>query len=67
MLATHAPQLQNLPTTNGVFAQGEGVRMCEEVGAMPCAMSEVQVHPTGMHPTHEIMHINYKLHACRFH
>lgn len=36
-----------LPTTNGPFATGDGVRMGRAIGAHLLGMEWVQVHPTG--------------------
>lgn len=47
LLAEFAPQLACLPTTNGVFAQGDGVKIAREAGAHLRGMAAVQVHPTG--------------------
>ena len=46
MLATYAPSLTKLPTTNGDFATGDGVRLGMAVGAATRDMQYVQVHPT---------------------
>jgi len=45
-LRQHAPHLENVPTTNGPFATGDGVRMGAAVGAHLLHMDKVQVHPT---------------------
>lgn len=47
LLAQYAPHLARLPTTNGAFAQGDGVKMAREAGAHLHGMEQVQVHPTG--------------------
>ncbi|EFC36055.1 fumarate reductase [Naegleria gruberi] len=47
-LKEYAPQLSKLPTTNGKFANGEGIRMAvKELGASLIHMESIQVHPTG--------------------
>jgi len=46
LLAKYAPNLKLLPTTNGAFATGDGVRMAAEAGAALIHMDQVQVHPT---------------------
>ncbi len=46
--ASAAPGVADLPTTNGPWALGEGVRMAEKVGAAITDLSAVQVHPTGL-------------------
>ena len=51
LLARHAPALASLPTTNGPWAAGEGVRMGEEAGAAAVDMGLVQVHPTAFLPS----------------
>lgn len=40
-------QLIGTPTTNGSFAQGDGVVLGEELGAELVDMDKVQLHPTG--------------------
>lgn len=47
LLAQFAPQLACLPTTNGGFAQGDGVKIARAAGAYLKHMDMVQVHPTG--------------------
>jgi flavocytochrome c len=47
LLRKHAPHLINLATTNGDFAQGEGLVLASEVGAALRDLDQVQVHPTG--------------------
>jgi succinate dehydrogenase/fumarate reductase flavoprotein subunit len=47
LMARFRPDLIGTPTTNGAFAQGEGVSMGEEVGADLIDMDKVQLHPTG--------------------
>jgi len=46
LLAEFAPQLAGLPTTNGAFARGDGVKMARAAGAYLEGMEHVQVHPT---------------------
>ncbi|ETO25385.1 NADH-dependent fumarate reductase [Reticulomyxa filosa] len=36
-----------LPTTNGPFATGDGVKMASKIGANLIDMSAIQIHPTG--------------------
>eukprot|EP01135_Chromosphaera_perkinsii_P007960 Nk52_evm32s1073 gene=Nk52_evmTU32s1073 len=48
LLAEFAPGKADLPTTNGPFAMGEGVKMGREIGANLIHMDKVQVHPTGL-------------------
>ncbi|KAJ2083429.1 hypothetical protein H4R24_000808 [Coemansia sp. RSA 988] len=47
MLGTYAPDVAGLPTTNGPFAAGDGVRLGTALGAELVDMDQVQVHPTG--------------------
>lgn len=39
--------LRGLPTTNGAWATGDGIRLAEGVGAKLTLMDQVQIHPTG--------------------
>lgn len=39
-------QILNLPTTNGAFATGDGVKMARAMGAAIVGMNRIQVHPT---------------------
>lgn len=41
-----APRYQKLPTTNGTFAVGDGIRLALQAGADLVDMDKVQVHPT---------------------
>lgn len=47
MLKEYAPELINLPTTNGQQATGDGQKILQNLGAELIDMSQVQVHPTG--------------------
>ncbi|KAF1775721.1 Succinate dehydrogenase/fumarate reductase flavoprotein, catalytic domain [Phytophthora cactorum] len=47
MLKRFSPGMETYPTTNGVWAQGEGVLMSEAVGVDLTLMDKVQLHPTG--------------------
>ena len=47
LLGNHTPHLQDLPTTNGPWAQGEGIALGQQVEATPEHLEYVQVHPTG--------------------
>lgn len=47
LMARFRPDLLGTPTTNGSFAQGDGVVLGEEVGAELVDMDQVQLHPTG--------------------
>ncbi|CCW71935.1 unnamed protein product [Phytomonas sp. Hart1] len=48
LLHEYAPNLLNFPTTNGVWATGDGVKAARELGAELVDMDKVQLHPTGM-------------------
>jgi glycine/D-amino acid oxidase-like deaminating enzyme len=50
LLARFAPQLAALPTTNGAWTTGDGIRLAAEAGASLRHMNFVQVHPTGLLP-----------------
>lgn len=41
-----SPQILNLPTTNGAFATGDGVKMARAMGAALVGMKNIQIHPT---------------------
>eukprot|EP00049_Salpingoeca_infusionum_P018942 m.359436 g.359436 ORF g.359436 m.359436 type:complete len:550 (+) comp18565_c0_seq1:294-1943(+) len=47
LLKQYAPQLGGLPTTNGAWAQGDGVKAATQIGAKTTLLEKVQVHPTG--------------------
>jgi succinate dehydrogenase/fumarate reductase flavoprotein subunit len=47
LLAKHRPDLLGLPTTNGAWTTGDGLKMANAVGARLVDMRNVQVHPTG--------------------
>jgi flavocytochrome c len=47
LMARFRPELLGVPTTNGTFAQGDGVLLGETVGAELIDMDKVQLHPTG--------------------
>jgi flavocytochrome c len=48
LLQQYAPQLSSFPTTNGVWATGDGVKMARELGVALVDMDKVQLHPTGL-------------------
>lgn len=48
MLKKYAPELINLPTTNGAQTTGDGQRILEKLGADMIDMDQIQVHPTGL-------------------
>jgi hypothetical protein len=43
----YSPAVAELPTTNGDWAQGEGIQLGAALGAALLHMDQVQVHPTG--------------------
>jgi len=48
LLQKHRPDLVHLPTTNGDWSTGDGLKLSEAVGANLIDMKWVQVHPTGL-------------------
>jgi succinate dehydrogenase/fumarate reductase flavoprotein subunit len=42
------PEYRSLGTTNGRFAQGDGLKLATSLGAATVGMSHVQLHPTGL-------------------
>ncbi|KAI1730621.1 FAD binding domain-containing protein [Ditylenchus destructor] len=46
LLREYASGIMDLPTTNGPFATGDGVKMARGMGAAVVGMEHVQVHPT---------------------
>ncbi|CAJ1036080.1 FAD binding domain/Oxidoreductase FAD-binding domain, partial [Leishmania utingensis] len=48
LLQQYAPQLSSFPTTNGVWATGDGVKAARELGVELVDMDKVQLHPTGL-------------------
>uniref|UniRef100_A0AC34F029 FAD-dependent oxidoreductase 2 FAD binding domain-containing protein n=1 Tax=Panagrolaimus sp. ES5 TaxID=591445 RepID=A0AC34F029_9BILA len=46
LLKEYASDKLKLPTTNGAFATGDGVKMARAMGAGVIGMKDVQVHPT---------------------
>lgn len=46
MLEQLRPDLVDIPTTNGHFAQGDGIKLAESAGASTLDMDKIQVHPT---------------------
>ena len=47
LLMEFAPGIATLPTTNGSFTTGDGVKLCRLAGAHLRGMEFVQLHPTG--------------------
>lgn len=52
MLARYAPAVAHLSTTNGAFANGDGIAFGQAVGAQVVDMDQVQIHPTGFVDPH---------------
>jgi flavocytochrome c len=48
LLKEYAPQLSSFPTTNGVWATGDGVKAARELHVKLIDMDKVQLHPTGL-------------------
>lgn len=46
LMAEHRPDLVGVPTTNGAFTTGDGIRCGEDIGANLIDMDKVQLHPT---------------------
>jgi len=52
LLAEYRPDLIDIPTTNGPWATGDGVKLGRAIGAKTVDMEAVQIHPSGfMDPT----------------
>ncbi|CAL9732635.1 fumarate reductase 1 [Monosporozyma unispora] len=47
MLAKYAPEIVDLPTTNGAQTTGDGQKILDKLGAEMIDMDQIQVHPTG--------------------
>lgn len=47
LIKEFVPHLLNYPTTNGDFAQGQGVKLARKIGADIIGMDRIQIHPTG--------------------
>ena len=47
LLVKHRPDLVAFPTTNGVWATGDGMKLAMAIGAGSIDMDRVQIHPTG--------------------
>jgi len=48
LLKRHRPDLIHLPTTNGDYSTGDGIKMVEAIGGKTVDLEFVQVHPTGL-------------------
>jgi len=46
LMNKYRPDLIGVPTTNGAFANGDGIKYGEEIGANLIDMDKVQLHPT---------------------
>lgn len=60
LMAEHRPDLVGVPTTNGAFANGDGIRFGYDVGATLVDMDKVQLHPTAfIDPKDPAAHTKY--------
>ncbi|KAG5492532.1 hypothetical protein JKF63_01110 [Porcisia hertigi] len=48
LLQRYAPHLASFPTTNGVWATGDGIKAVNELSVKLVDMDKVQLHPTGL-------------------
>jgi len=48
LIRKYRPDVFDLPTTNGDWSTGDGLKMSMEIGANAIDMEKVQVHPTGL-------------------
>ena len=48
LIKKYRPDLHHLPTTNGEFTTGDGIKMAEAIGADTVDLEWIQVHPTGL-------------------
>jgi succinate dehydrogenase/fumarate reductase flavoprotein subunit len=48
LLSKYSPEFKDFPTTNGDWANGDGISLGEEVNAQLVDMDQVQIHPTGL-------------------
>jgi flavocytochrome c len=48
LLKKYRPDIYDLPTTNGDYSTGDGIKMGLEIGANAIDLEKVQVHPTGL-------------------
>jgi flavocytochrome c len=48
ILKKHRPDIYNLPTTNGDYCTGDGLKMTLDIGGSAVDLESVQVHPTGL-------------------
>jgi len=60
LMKQYRPDLVGVPTTNGSFANGDGMRFGAEVGASLVDMDKVQLHPTALiDPKDPLCHTKY--------
>jgi flavocytochrome c len=48
LIKKYRPDLHHLPTTNGEFSTGDGIKIAESIGAQTVDLEWIQVHPTGL-------------------
>jgi flavocytochrome c len=48
LLKKYRPDIYDLPTTNGDFSTGDGLKMVDAIGGSTVDLEKVQVHPTGL-------------------
>ena len=48
LIKKYRPDIHHLPTTNGDFSTGDGIKMAEAIGADTVDLEWIQVHPTGL-------------------
>ncbi|CAE7945907.1 osm1 [Symbiodinium sp. KB8] len=60
LMKQYRPDLVGVPTTNGSFANGDGMRFGADVGASLVDMDKVQLHPTALiDPKDPLCHTKY--------
>ena len=47
ILEKFSPKFKNFPTTNGLFAKGDGILLGEKISTQLVDMDQIQIHPTG--------------------
>lgn len=51
LIKQYRPEIYNLPTTNGDWSTGDGIKMTLDCGGRAIHLEKIQVHPTGLvHP-----------------
>jgi flavocytochrome c len=48
LIKQYRPDLMHLPTTNGEWSTGDGIKMVRQIGGNAVDLEKVQVHPTGL-------------------